>query len=130
VRALADHLGTQKFILVGHDWGGVIAWAFAMYHPGRLHKLVILDAPHPAVFERELRENPAQVLESQYVLLFNTPDAETVLADKNYEGLIYHVLSDGLCAVAAQGIGGDGRERSGDLRVMSPPLYRLSYVTA
>jgi hypothetical protein len=87
-------------------------------------------ASAPEVFERELREDPAQVLESQYVLLFNTPDAETVLADKNYEGLTYHVLSDALCAVAAQGIGGDGRERSGDLRVMSPPLYRLSYVTA
>jgi epoxide hydrolase 4 len=96
VRALADHLGKRKFILVGHDWGGVVAWAFAMYYPERLEKLVILDAPHLGVFERELRENPAQQFESQYMLLFNTPDAEKVLMDKNYEGLIYHVLSDGL----------------------------------
>jgi pimeloyl-ACP methyl ester carboxylesterase len=54
VRALADHLGKNKFVLVGHDWGGIVAWTFAAMYPERLELLVILDAPHPAVFEREL----------------------------------------------------------------------------
>jgi pimeloyl-ACP methyl ester carboxylesterase len=96
VRALADHLGQKKIVLVGQDWGGIVAWAFALYYPDRLEKLVIMNAPHPAVFERELRDNPAQQHASQYMLLFNTPDAEKVLADQDYAGLAWHVLSDGL----------------------------------
>ena len=95
VRALADKLGYKKFILVGHDWGGLIAWTFAMYYPERLEKLIILNAPHPGVFEREMRENPAQQFASQYMLLFNSPDAEKALAAKDYEILVYHVLSEG-----------------------------------
>ena len=52
VRAFAGHLGYEKFVLVGHDWGGVVAWAFALWHPGLLERLVIINAPHPAIFER------------------------------------------------------------------------------
>jgi epoxide hydrolase 4 len=96
VRALADHLGQKKFTLVGHDWGGIVAWTFAMYYPDRLDKLVILNAPHPALFERESRENPAQIQASQYMLLFNTPEAEKVLTENDFAGLVHHVLSDGL----------------------------------
>src|SRR5947199_201168 len=61
VRALADHLGATTFALVGHDWGGVVAWAFALAHPDRLEQLVVVNAPHPTIFERELVENPAQL---------------------------------------------------------------------
>lgn len=96
VRALAEHLGHRKFVLVGQDWGGIVAWAFALYYPERLEKLVIMNAPHPAIFERELRDNPAQQHASQYMLLFNTPDAEKVLEEGNYASLVYHVLSEGL----------------------------------
>ena len=60
VRALAEHLGHKQFVLVGHDWGGVVAWAFALAHPRVLEKLVILNAPHLVVFARELADNPAQ----------------------------------------------------------------------
>ena len=45
LRALAEKLGHKKFILVAHDWGGAVAWAFAMAHPDRLEKLVIINAP-------------------------------------------------------------------------------------
>src|SRR5436309_1733768 len=45
VRALADHLGATTFALVGHDWGGVVAWAFALAHPDRLEQLVVVNAP-------------------------------------------------------------------------------------
>jgi epoxide hydrolase 4 len=58
VRALAVKLKARKFVLVGHDWGGVIAWAFAAAHPEMLDKLVIVNAPHPTVFARELAGNP------------------------------------------------------------------------
>lgn len=92
VRALAAHLGHKKFVLLGHDWGGVVAWAFAMAHPESLEKLVILNAPHPAVFLRELRDNPAQQRASQYMLLFQTPQAEAVLTANNCAALVKATL--------------------------------------
>ncbi|MGH7325529.1 MAG: alpha/beta fold hydrolase [Candidatus Rokuibacteriota bacterium] len=80
LRALADHLGHRRFVLVGHDWGGVVAWAFAMAHPDRLARLVIVNAPHPAIYAREVAENPAQQTASQYMLLLRSPEAEAQLA--------------------------------------------------
>ncbi|MFL6216805.1 MAG: alpha/beta fold hydrolase [Blastocatellia bacterium] len=96
VRALADKLGHKKFILVAHDWGGAIAWAFAIAHPEYLEKLVIINAPHPGVFARELKENPAQQKASQYMLMFRSPQAEATLSANNYATLVGVVLSEGL----------------------------------
>src|SRR5437762_13360274 len=84
VRALAEKLGAKKFVLVGHDWGGVIAWAFAAQHPEMLDKLVIINAPHPTVFARELTNNPAQQKASGYFNLFTSPQAEQMLSQNNY----------------------------------------------
>src|SRR5262249_13023724 len=88
VRALAEHFGQKKFILVGHDWGGAIAWAFAIAHPEYLEKLIVINAPHPGVFQRELRENPAQQKASSYMLLFRSPQAEETLSADNYARLV------------------------------------------
>ncbi len=96
VRALTAHLGARKFILVGHDWGGMVAWAMALYHPERLEKLVIINAPHPVVFERELRTNPAQQQASQYMLVFRSPQAEGILSSNHYGALAEAVLAEGL----------------------------------
>jgi pimeloyl-ACP methyl ester carboxylesterase len=96
VRALADHLGQKRFVLVGHDWGGVVAWLFAAAHPDYLEKLVIINAPHPAVFQRELRENPAQQKASQYMLMFRSPEAEATLSANHYAALVAGVLGEGL----------------------------------
>ncbi len=90
IRALADHLlgdAHAKFTLIAHDWGGAVAWAFAMTHPDRLHQLIILNSPHPAVFGRELRDNPAQQQASQYMLFFRSPKSEEVLPRENYRRL-------------------------------------------
>jgi pimeloyl-ACP methyl ester carboxylesterase len=84
VRALADHLGAQQFTLVGHDWGGVVAWAFAITHPERLRRLIIVNAPHPVLFQRELRQNPAQQQASRYMLRLRSPQAEELLAADGY----------------------------------------------
>lgn len=96
VRALADHLGKKKFILVAHDWGGAVAWAFAIAHPDYLDKLVIINAPHPGVFARELTQNPAQQKASQYMLMFRSEKAEQNLSANNYAGLVNAVLGEGL----------------------------------
>jgi epoxide hydrolase 4 len=87
IRALADHLGHRRFTLVAHDWGGAVAWVFAMVHPGMLERLVLINAPHPGVFARELRENPAQQKASQYMLLFRSPQAESVLSADDHQAL-------------------------------------------
>jgi pimeloyl-ACP methyl ester carboxylesterase len=98
VRALAAHLGHTKFVLVGHDWGGFVAWAFALAHPRVLDKLVILNAPHPVLFARELTENPAQQAASQYIRSYRSPGAAAMLSANNYERLVTSVLADGLQA--------------------------------
>ncbi len=96
VRALAGHLGYKKFVLVGHDWGGGVAWSFAIAHPEYLEKLVIVNCPHPAILARELANNPAQQKASQYMLLFRGPQAEQTLSANNYAALVDIVLGDGL----------------------------------
>jgi len=96
LRALAEHLGHKRFILVGHDWGGAVAWAFAIYRPDYLEKLIIINGPHPGVFERELRENPAQRRASQYMLVFRSPQAERILSADDYVVLVDAVLGEGL----------------------------------
>jgi pimeloyl-ACP methyl ester carboxylesterase len=84
IRALAEHLGRKKFVLVGHDWGGAVAWLFAAAHPDYVEKLVIVNAPHPAVFARLLRENADQQRASQYMLMFRGEQAEAMLSANNY----------------------------------------------
>src|SRR5262249_9381883 len=81
--ALADHLGAKKFTLVAHDWGGGVAWAFALTKPERLERLVIVNAPHPAIFRRLLAENPDQQKASQYMLTFRSAEAEGMLSKDN-----------------------------------------------
>ncbi|MBR0345158.1 MAG: alpha/beta hydrolase [Rudaea sp.] len=96
IRALAAQLGQKKFVLVGQDWGGAIAWAFALYHPECVEKLVILNAPHPALFDRELRENPAQQLASRYMLGVYDPGLAQAYAADGYAALVKTVLAEGL----------------------------------
>lgn len=100
LRALAERLGHKKFILAGHDWGGAVAWFFAITHPEMLEKLIIINAPHPAVFQRELRENPAQQQASAYMLQFRSPQAEQILSANTYDALVRTVMGERL----AQGI--------------------------
>lgn len=75
-------------ILVGHDWGGIIGWALARESPELLHRLVIINAPHPAIFFRELKKSVRQQLASSYALYFQMHVvAEITLRAFNYAAL-------------------------------------------
>jgi pimeloyl-ACP methyl ester carboxylesterase len=73
VLALADACGFATFRLVGHDWGGLVAWWVASRYPERIDRLAILNAPHPAVVGAYMRHHPGQWLRSTYVGLFQLP---------------------------------------------------------
>jgi epoxide hydrolase 4 len=70
---LIRSFGREKAIVVGHDWGGMVAWHLAMHHPEVVKRLIVLNAPHPVAYLRELRSNPAQQRKSWYVGFFQIP---------------------------------------------------------
>lgn len=75
VLAVVDHFEQPQAVIVGHDWGGMVAWSFAMQYPKRTQRLVILNLPHPKGLMRELANNPQQQAASQYARDFQKPDA-------------------------------------------------------
>ena len=80
VGALFDALGARRRLLVGHDWGGLIAWAAASRRVRPLEGLVIMNAPHPAAYAALVRRSPAQMARSWYVLFFQLPWLPEALA--------------------------------------------------
>lgn len=79
VTSVVKHFNQEKATIVGHDWGGAIAWAFAMNHPDKIERLVILNLPHPKGLMRELANNPEQQKNSQYARTFQQPGAAAAL---------------------------------------------------
>lgn len=78
--ALADALDIDRFALVGHDWGGAIAWAAAISGSPRIERLAIINSPHPSIFQKSLIDDPAQRAASQYMNAFRTPGMEAGIA--------------------------------------------------
>ncbi|MFM7249172.1 MAG: alpha/beta fold hydrolase [Planctomycetaceae bacterium] len=80
VRAVIDHLGAASATIVGHDWGGMVAWRFAMTHPEATDGLVVLNLPHPNGLLRELANNPEQRENSAYARFFQSEEAVRMVA--------------------------------------------------
>jgi epoxide hydrolase 4 len=74
VAAVMKHLGRERATIVGHDWGGVVAWQFAINLPQMVDQLIILNLPHPNGLARELRTNAEQIRNSEYARNFQRKD--------------------------------------------------------
>jgi epoxide hydrolase 4 len=88
VAAVIAAEGRQSAIVVGHDWGGAIAWSTAMMRPDLVTHLVILNLPHPAGLAREIANNPAQRENSAYAFRFQQPDAHEALTAEQLAGWV------------------------------------------
>lgn len=87
IAALVHATGYPRAHIVGHDWGGIIAWSFADRYPELVDKLVILNAPHPKIYLEKVRHLP-QMLRSWYVLFFLLPRLpELMLSANNYQAI-------------------------------------------
>jgi epoxide hydrolase 4 len=73
IHGLIKALDYEKVNLVGHDWGALVAWMLAIKHPEELHRLAIINVPHPAVIKRFLRRDLEQMRRSLYALFFQLP---------------------------------------------------------
>jgi pimeloyl-ACP methyl ester carboxylesterase len=117
LRLLVAHLGGGRCTMVAHDWGGAVAWNFAAAHPELLERLVVVNAPHPVTFARELRDNPAQQKASAYMNLFRSPKAERVLSEDGCARLFRMTLD----AWAANGGRADASDRAAYLAAWTQP---------
>ena len=88
VAAVIAAEGAERAIVVGHDWGGAVAWNTAMARPELVDLLVILNLPHPNGLARELRNNPAQQANSQYARDFQQPGAHKALTAEGLAGWV------------------------------------------
>ncbi len=87
VIAAIEALGAPLRLLVAHDWGGALAWNLAAARPDLIEHLLVINSPHPASFLRELRVNAAQQAASAYMNFLCRPDAERLLAERDFARL-------------------------------------------
>ena len=87
---LADALGVGEFTIVGHDWGGAIAWGVAIggQMNGRVTRCIIANAPHPAIFQKLLFTDPAQRASSQYMRGFRDPANDTLVREHGLAAIL------------------------------------------
>ncbi|MFW9897506.1 MAG: alpha/beta fold hydrolase, partial [Candidatus Thorarchaeota archaeon] len=87
IKGLSEQLELGKFYLVGHDWGGVVAWAFAEKYPELLNKLIILNAPNLKLFGKNIQSNSSQRKASGYIKNLISPDGADNLLRNDCEML-------------------------------------------
>jgi pimeloyl-ACP methyl ester carboxylesterase len=83
--ALMDSCGARRFHLVGHDWGGQLAWLIAAENPDRVASLTVLSRPHPAAFARAMAEDPEQAKRSRHHKAFREAEAAARLRQDNFK---------------------------------------------
>ena len=92
IKGTIEHFGYVRAHVVGHDWGGIIAWRLAQKFPDLLDRLVILNAPHPHRFGQELLANLDQLVRSWYLFAFQIPALPEWLIRQNLKDFVYSVF--------------------------------------
>ena len=96
--ALTRALGHERCVLIGHDWGGFVAWEAVIRRPELVEKLVIVNCAHPDAFARLMREDEAQREASGYMLAFRSARGEELLSRDGFAGFERNILGPGLAA--------------------------------
>src|SRR5215216_4298258 len=90
---LVRTLGYERAVIMGNDWGGVVAWVLGARHPGIVERLIVVNAPHPSAGLIALRSvYLAQLLKSWYVLAFQIPVVPEMLMSVNDFELFARIL--------------------------------------
>ncbi|HYB90547.1 MAG TPA: alpha/beta hydrolase [Candidatus Binataceae bacterium] len=92
---LIEALGHKRAIVVGHDWGGAVAWASALMMPEIVERLIVLNCPHLKRMNEELRRNPRQMLRSWYMAFFQIPRLPEALFRRRNFAVLDSSLRDG-----------------------------------
>ena len=88
VMGLIEFFGEEKAIIVGHDWGAIVSWAFAMAHPEATERLIIMNVPHPAVWQEKAKYIARQLQKSWYIFFFQKEKVpESYFSRNNYLAL-------------------------------------------
>lgn len=96
VLGLMNALDEKKAIIIGHDWGGAVAWSLAAFYPQAVEKLVLLNAPHPNAYTRRSRDSWRQLQKSWYVFFFQTSDVPEEVLSRNNFSFLKSMLRDSL----------------------------------
>lgn len=99
VRGLVERAGGKPVALLGHDWGGAVAWLFANRHPQLVRKLVIVNSPHFSVMRQQLKSNPAQRRRSWYMSFFQLP----LVPELSLSAFNFHALEKALTRTSRPG---------------------------
>jgi len=98
IRGLIQERGAESAQLVGHDWGGTVAWVTAMNHPEVVDRLAILNAAHPRKLSQGLH-HPGQLRKSWYFFFFDLPELPESVVHANHWHFFRHFLHDGFWQV-------------------------------
>lgn len=88
IAAVIKHFEASKAVVVGHDWGGMVAWSFALQHPEMTDRLIVLNLPHPNGLRRELATNPDQQKNSAYARFFQSENASQLVKKETLVGWV------------------------------------------
>ena len=88
IAAVIKHFDQEKAIVVGHDWGGMVAWQCALGIPDMVERLIVCNLPHPQAISRELVNNPQQKANSAYARQFQQEGAHTMLTAEGLAGFL------------------------------------------
>lgn len=94
VYGLAAELGVPEFTIIGHDWGGALAWGIAAHgqSPGKVRRAIIANAPHPVTFAKLLQTDPGQRAASQYMNTFRDPQYDDLIREHGLAPLLQKAI--------------------------------------